>query len=102
MRKHGTSSQGFAFGSTTLWWVWSRATAVPGTDPNKFRKDTCGAWIAWNEHGNTDSPYGWEVDHVYPVALGGSDDLSNLQALQWENNRHKSDNVRWSCKVRAA
>lgn len=23
----------------------------------------------------------WEIDHYYPVALGGTNDLSNLQAL---------------------
>ena len=34
------------------------------------------------------------------MALGGSDSLSNLQPLYWENNRHKGDNwPQWSCAV---
>ena len=45
--------------------------------------------------------YGREIDYIKPVAKGGTDDLSNLQALRWENNRHKSDDwPNWSCKVR--
>ena len=36
--------------------------------------------------------YGWKIDHIKPVAKGGTDDLNNLQPLQWANNRHKSDN----------
>lgn len=47
--------------------------------------------------------YGWEIDHIKPSSLGGSDGLYNLQPLQWENNRSKSDNwPHWSCKVKAA
>lgn len=34
---------------------------------------------------------GWEVDHKHPVAKGGSDNPRNLQAVQWEENRTKSD-----------
>ncbi len=50
-----------------------------------------------SEYGNTNSDHGWEVDHEKPVARGGSDDLSNLQPLQWDNNRKKSDAYPWSC-----
>lgn len=37
---------------------------------------------------NTDSPHGWEIDHINP---GGGDGLSNLQPLHYETNRRKGD-----------
>lgn len=32
-----------------------------------------------------------EVDHIYPVSKGGTNDMNNLQTLCWECNRNKSD-----------
>ncbi len=56
--------------------------------------------MQWNLYGVTDSLYGWEIDHVVPKSIGGSDDLNNLQPLQWQNNRHKGDDYpEWSCLV---
>jgi 5-methylcytosine-specific restriction endonuclease McrA len=75
----------------TLSAIWAKASVVPNNDPNVFRKDTCGAWIAWRDYGNRDSKYGWEVDHIVPVARNGSDSLSNLRPLHWQNNARKSD-----------
>lgn len=72
--------------------VWNKAHIVPGIDPNIQRKDACGAWIKWSDYGNTNSQFGWEIDHIKPKRMGGSDDLPNLQPLQWRNNRAKSDN----------
>ena len=71
--------------------VWQNGTIVPGFDPDTFRKDACGAWILRNYYGTRDSSFGWEIDHVYPVALGGGDDLQNLRPMQWENNVSKGD-----------
>jgi len=73
---------------------------VPGTNPNIFRKDQCGAWIKFNEYWNRNSQNWWEIDHITPVSHGGSDSLYNLRPLQWENNLSKS-NGRLVCRVHA-
>lgn len=80
--------------------VWNKGTPVDGNDPNIYRKDQCGAWMKWADHGNRNSQYGWEIDHITPKANGGSDALSNLRPLQWGNNASKSDG-RLVCAVTA-
>ncbi len=79
--------------------VWRKGKVVPGRDPEVWRKDICGDLIKYDEHANTDSLYGWEVDHIKPEALGGTDDLDNLQPLQWYNNRRKADTYPWRCEA---
>ena len=34
---------------------------------------------------------GWEIDHRHPKSKGGTDCPRNLQAVQWKENRTKSD-----------
>lgn len=75
--------------------VWEKGHTVAGNDPAVYRQDDCKAWIGRKEYGNRNSPYGWEIDHISP---GGSDTLSNLRPLQWENNVDKSDG-RLKCNV---
>ncbi|UXX79795.1 HNH endonuclease [Reichenbachiella carrageenanivorans] len=102
-RVRSTSRGGANFDAATVQAVWEKGRVVTGYDPSYVRKDTCGALMQRSEYGNTNSKFGWEIDHVVPVSKGGSDALSNLQPLQWENNRHKSDDYPgWSCKVKAA
>ncbi|MEX2206697.1 MAG: HNH endonuclease signature motif containing protein [Myxococcota bacterium] len=77
--------------------VWSKGRVIEGYDRAVWRHDMCGNVMKFSEYGNTGSEHGWEVDHIYPVAKGGSDDLANLQPLQWENNRRKGDTHPWNC-----
>jgi len=83
------------FDEVTIQRVWEKGRVVPGYDSTKHRKDPCDAWMTRSEHGNRNSTYGWEVDHVNP---NGGDYLSNLQPLQWQNNCAKSDG-RLACAV---
>ena len=71
--------------------VWEKANTVKNVDKNIFRKDYAGAWIKRDQYGKQ-TEYGWEVDHVYPKAKGGSDDLRNLKPLHWQNNATKGCN----------
>ena len=61
-------------------------------------QDHCGAWIAKSAHG-LQSAQGWEIDHIVPVARGGTDALSNLRPLHWRNNDAKGDSLdgQWTC-----
>ena len=101
MATPNTNRQDRSFDEATKQAVWQKGQIVHGYDANQFRKDRCGAWMEYKEHGNVNSPRGCEIDHDRPKAAGGGDELSNLQPLNWENNRHKGDNYpNWTCKVK--
>ncbi len=70
--------------------VWAKGRIVEGYDASKWRKDVAGAWMTRSRYGE-EHLYGWEIDHVFPEAKGGDDNLVNLRPMQWDNNRSKSD-----------
>lgn len=71
--------------------AWQHANVVEGYDHNHVRKDVCGAWIVWGKYGCQDSPFGWEIDHVFPQKLGGDERDINLMAIHCVNNQSKND-----------
>ena len=72
--------------------LWSAAPTIFGLDPAIFRQDRYGALIARNQYGKK-TPIGWEIDHLMPRAHGGTDSVGNLEAIQWHDNRVKSDQM---------
>lgn len=101
-RQRGTNRSGGGFSPATIEAVWRKAQVVYGKDPNRVRKDACGALIERHMYGNTsENGTGWEIDHIIPVSKGGTDDLWNLQPLQWQNNRSKGDSTHLMCAVSA-
>lgn len=100
IRNRGSNRSGGSFDPAIVEAVWRKGQVVAGNNPAVFRKDVCGAWMKRSDHGNTNSKYGWEVDHLVPVARAGSDDVWNLQPLHWQNNRGKGDDYpRYACAV---
>ncbi|MBS1705481.1 MAG: HNH endonuclease [Armatimonadetes bacterium] len=98
-RPPNTNRHGGSFDPMTIQQVWNKAATISGYDPAVIRKDCCGATIRRSSYGLTIKE-GWEIDHINPVSNQGSDDLFNLQPLQWQNNRQKSDLVgNWFCAV---
>jgi hypothetical protein len=86
-------SSGGEFNALEIQAIWEKALGIPRLDMRLWRQDTCGAYMYRYDYGNVKSKWGWEIDHKYPVAHGGTDVLTNLQALHWENNRRKGDSV---------
>jgi len=70
--------------------LWDRADTIRGRNPDTWRRDEEGNIIRWGSYGTT-GDFGWEVDHRHPKADGGSENIRNLRALHWQENREKSD-----------
>jgi len=70
--------------------VFDKGTPIRGKNPDVWRKDRYGDPIRLPSYG-TEGKYGWHIDHIKPVAKGGSDAMRNLQPLHHETNREKSD-----------
>ncbi|MCK4822896.1 HNH endonuclease [bacterium] len=79
------------FTDETIQQVWEKGEVVENHDPDVKRKDAAQAWIRKENYGNRDSIYGWEIDHIRRVSDGGTDDISNLRPLQWQNNLARED-----------
>lgn len=94
-RKHNTKVNGENWEEETKKAVWNKAKIIPGYDENVWRRDSCGLVIMYREFGNRETDLGWEVDHITPVIHGGTDELENLQALNWNANEDKGNQLEW-------
>jgi 5-methylcytosine-specific restriction endonuclease McrA len=87
-RRRNTTVEGKPFNEETVEAVWAKANPDPWF--TYFKRDTFGVTIQKDGYA-TQSKYGWEIDHILPVSLGGTDDLENLRPLHWANNMNKGD-----------
>lgn len=94
-RKHNTDVNGKKFSKAIRNMVWNKAAYAAGHPPDIWRKDAFGNIINWQDFGNRDSKYGWEIDHIVPISNGGTDNIHNLQPLHWETNKEKGDQHPW-------
>lgn len=94
-RKPNTTKEGGAWTEATKLAIWKKGKLIPDFDASIWRWDAYGSVIKFSEYSNRNSDYGWEIDHINPIANGGTDDSTNLQPLQWKNNADKSDNLNW-------
>ena len=72
--------------------VFEKGIVSDKFDSKLYRLDVCGALIQRSKYGDRTHNRGWEIDHIKPASKGGTDDISNLQPLQWQNNANKADN----------
>src|SRR5690606_34680908 len=96
-RRPGTDKDGQPFSDEIKKAVWNKAGEFSGFASEEWRVDKCDRLICWEDFNNRNSINGWEIDHIKPVGNGGTDDLANLQPLQWSNNEEKGDREDWDC-----
>jgi hypothetical protein len=95
-RGFGSQVDGTAFPPERVEAVWRTAREIPGFDPDLWRLDANGDAICRPDYRCAEFRFGWEIDHVRPVALGGDDDDTNLQPLRIDTNRRrKGDRYPW-------
>lgn len=70
--------------------AWEQANIIKGKNPNLYREDAYGNQIYKPSYGKQ-TTMGWEIDHKHPLSKGGTDTSRNIHAVQWEENRTKSN-----------
>ncbi len=97
MRKANTDKDGNSWSEAMKLRIWRKGTDIPLKSNTEWKRDKCGSAMKYSEYGNRNSVYGWEIDHINPISNNGSDNLDNLQPLNWAHNASKSDKLNWTC-----
>jgi hypothetical protein len=74
-------------------YAWSVCRPCAGFDEDDWRFDSYGRPMKWDSYGDRSAQYGWEIDHIRPLAEGGSKDHGNLQALHWQSRARRVENT---------
>ena len=77
--------------------AWRKCKPFGDRNPALWRQDRYGCPIFWLAYGKK-GVYSWEVDHIQPLANGGVFNRQNCQALQWTNNKRKSNKSNYKPK----
>lgn len=70
--------------------AWDIANKIKGKNPDMYRKDPYGNEIYKTSYGKKGEK-SWEIDHKNPINKDGTENLRNIQAIQWKENRRKKD-----------
>ncbi len=66
--------------------AWNATATIYGRSPEMWRIDCDGRAIRWSDYGDQSSEFGWHIDHVAPLAIGGIDAAHNTRARHWRGN----------------
>ncbi len=78
--------------------IWNKGVVDEKYPSERVRKDACGAFMLYEDFGDRNSIFGWEIDHIYPasklklrndITAEQVDDMKNLRPLNWRNNASK-------------
>ena len=79
--------------------VWQKGAEVSLNDPDEWRKDACGNLIQFDKYEKRDYKYGWVMKKIKSTNSESTEEMENLQPVQWEVSEAKLDGSGLDCSV---